>query len=270
MDLSKTTKGTVTVHHKKPSDTDVVTAELKKGFVWTTQHSYLVGGFIAAFIVIGGGITGWKMWSESKEKDLQAKYYDIEVQVNKKRADFEKAKTPAPPAEKDKPETKAPVAATGDLGKDYGDLPGQLKSFVEKYPASAAGNMAALTLASLQAEYNQTAEALQTLKLAQPPKNFVGSLVKMELATQLANNGQCPEATAIWTDLVGQESAKFLKGEAKLKLALCAETQGDKAKAQSLYKEVETEFKDTAAGRSASQYLRLLAVAPTGEKKNSN
>lgn len=254
MDISR-----MTSDKKKYAQNDLLTAELKKGFEWTTTHSKIVGFIVGALILVGGGWTLVTMMNESKEKELQAQYFDLENQTNKKRAAFEAGRNPIPP-NPEQPTAVAPQKATGDLTKDYGDLVNQLSVFAKEHPGSVAGSMAALNLASLQSEYKQNEQAIETLKLVKPQKGFLGALVQMELATQLANAGQCPEATKIWSALSTQDSANFLKGEAKLKMGLCAESQGDLTQAQSLYKEVETEFKESAAGRSAAQYLRLLSA----------
>lgn len=257
--MESTTKPTLATRKSKKNDLDVVTTELKKGFEWTTKHTTLVLSLLGVLVLVSGGYAAYSTISKRQEMDLQAKYYDLETVVNKKRADFEMAKNP-PPAMPDQPAPAATAKPTGDLQKDYGDVTTQLAEFAKEHPKSAAGSMAALNLASLQAEYNQTDAAIATLKTVTPPKSFLGALVQMELATQLANANNCPEATAIWQKLMDQSSAQFLKAEAKLKMGLCAEAQGDLTKAQSFYSEVEKDYKDSAAGRSAAQYLRLLAM----------
>lgn len=244
---------------KPKKELDIVTTELKKGFEWTTKHTSLVAGIVGVLVLVGGGYAIYSTLAKSKELDLQSKYYDLEAVVNKKRADFEMAKNP-PPATPDQPAPAATAKPSGDLQKDYGDVTAQLADFAKQNPGSTAGSMAALNLASLQAEYNQTEAAITTLKSVTPPKTFLGALVQMELATQLANANNCADATAIWQQLTNAPNAQFLKGEAKLKMGLCAESQGDLTKAQSFYSEVERDYKDSAAGRSASQYLRLLAM----------
>lgn len=263
----ESTKPVSSVRKPKKNELDIVTTELKKGFEWTTKHTTLVVAVLALLVLGGGGYAAYSTLAKNKELDLQAKYYDLEAVVNKKRADFEMAKNP-PPATPDQPAPPATAKPSGDLQKDYGDVTGQLADFAKQNPASAAGSMAALNLASLQAEYDQTDAAIATLKSVTPPKTFLGALVQMELATQLANAGNCAEATGIWQGLTNTPSAQFLKGEAKLKMGLCAEAEGDLTKAQSFYSEVEREFKDSAAGRSASQYLRLLAMKNTPPAAN--
>lgn len=252
---------------KADKNTDAVTAELRRGFEWTTTHTTLVLSVIAIFIIGGGGYVAYSSMAKSKEAELQAKYYAIESVVNKKRADFDEAKNPTPP-QPGEPTPTAKAKPTGDMAKDYGDVTDSLLKFAQDNPKSAAGAMAALNLASLQAEYNQPEAAITTLKTIQPSQNMLGALVRMELATQIANAGNCPEADAIWAELIKQPSANFLKAEAKLKMGLCAETQGDTARAQAMFKEVETEFKDTAAGRSAAQYQRLLSGKTEAPKSN--
>lgn len=255
------------VRKPRKDDLDIVTTELKKGFEWTTKHTTLVVGLLGLLIVVGGGYAIYSTVAKNKEIELQAKYYDLEAVVTKKRGDFEMAKNP-PPVTPDQPAPPATAKPSGDLQKDYGDVTAQLADFAKTNPSTTAGSMAALNLASLQAEYNQTEAAISTLKTVNPPKSFLGALVQMELATQLANANNCPEATGIWQKLIDTPSAAFLKGEAKLKMGLCAEATGDLTKAQSFYSEVEKDYKDTAAGRSASQYLRLLSMKNDAPKTN--
>lgn len=255
------------ITRKTNNDLDVVTTELKKGFEWTTKHTTLILGLLVTFVILGGGYAAYNMVTKKNEVDLQAKYYDLEAVVNKKRADFEQAKNPMP-AQPGEPVPAVTAKPTGDIAKDYGDVTAGLADFAKSHPASAAGAMAALNLASLQAEYNQTDSAIETLKGVSVQKSFLGALVQMELATQLANASKCPEAQAIWESLVGQTQAAFLKAEAKLKMGLCAESTGDIARAQGYYKEVEMEFKESAAGRSAAQYLRLLSSKTEAPKSN--
>lgn len=263
MDVTKTQNKSALDKVKGP---DLFTTDLKKGFVWTVVHTKLVAIVVAVALIVGGGYAAITSMNESKERDAQAKYYDLEIAVSKKRAQFEGGANPDPLTPDEKQNV---LKASGDLNKDYGSLVTDLNTFVEAHPNQVAGAMAALNLASLQNEYKDAATALVTLKKVGVPKGMVGALLQMETASLSANAGDCGSAIKIWETLVKQESAAFLKAEAKLKMGLCAESTGDVAKAESLYKEVEFESKDSSSGRAAKQYLRLLSQrAPSDAKAN--
>lgn len=254
MDLTKHKANDV----RKP---DMVTAELRRGFEWTTNHTTLVFVAIIAFVAIGGGYAGWQMMNKNTELDLQAKYFDLEKQVAEKKASFDMAKAPAAPGQP-KPATPA-VAATGDMSKDYGDLPAKLSEFAKQNPKTKAGAMAALSYAGLMADYNKTDEAIATLREVKT-SGLLSGLVDMQLATMLANSSKCDEATTLLEKMLGNPATSFLKLEAKLKIGLCAQQTGNLAKAEQNYLQVIEEGKDNALARSAQKYMRLLQL-----KKNT-
>lgn len=239
---------------------DIVTAELKKGFDWTTKHTTSVMLAIGVFVVVGGGYAGWKTLNERSEKDLQAKYYEIESQVTAKKEAFEMAKAPPPAAAaKDKKDEKPAVPASGDLAKDYGDLPQKLADFANQHPKTKAGAMAALTYAGLMADYKKSEEALPVLQKVHT-SGILSGLVSMQLATLLANTGKCDEATGILEKMLGNPATAFLKLEAKLKIGLCAQQSGNLAKAEQNFLQVIEEGKENSLARSAQKYMRLIQL----------
>lgn len=262
MDLMKTGSKS---GKRDPKAPDALTAELKKGFEWTTRHTQLILVAIVLFVGIGGGYSIWKYFRDRNEKAVQAKYFDLESQVLKKKEAFEAAKAPIPPMPKgEKPPEKKETPATGDFAQDYGDLPQKLSAFIVENPKTKAGAMAALTLAGLQSEYNKHGEALETLKKVQP-SGLLASLVKMQIATLTANEGKCAEAIPLFEQLVGDPASSFLKLEAKLKVALCSEAAGDLAKAETHLNQVIEEGKQQPVARSAQKYLRLLQMKKAGQ-----
>lgn len=256
---------------RERAKTDFVTAELKQGFAWTVAHTQLMATVIGAFIVVGLGWAGWSHWTEKQETDLQARYFEIDSQIAKKKESFEAAKaekTKLPPAAAAPDEEKkpTPIAQTGDLAKDYADLPQRLTDFASAHPRSKAGGLAALQLADILAEYKQPGEAIEVLKRVQS-KGLVGGLVRMQLATLMANAGQCGEAMPVLNQIVADKSLSFLKGEAKLKIGVCQEVMGQAAQAEEIYKKVIEESKETSTARTAQKYLRLLKFKQNQEGK---
>lgn len=247
---------------------DIVTAELKKGFEWTTSHTSIVIGVVIAFVVIGGGYSLWRVMSVRSEKELQTKYFELESQVGKKKEAFEAAKAPKNPLQPKEDKKPTPAPATGDLAKDYGDLPKQLLDFAEKNPKSKAGAMAVLTASGILAEYKKPEEAIPTLKKVQT-SGILSGLVSMQLATLLANTGKCDEASPVFEKIVAGSETSFLKLEAKLKLAICAEQSGNLVKAEQGFLQVVDEGKGNSYARSAQKYMRLLQFKKTVEAKTN-
>lgn len=241
---------------------DAVTKELQKGFEWTQNHSKLVGGLIAVVVLAGAVWTSMTSYQLKQEKTLQSEFSTLDFAIVKQKEVFERGKNPPPPPVKNEDgTTPAPLpsaVASGDLAKDFGASVANLETFLKKNPNSPAGAMAGLRLAGLYTEYKKSEESLKALETVKYDKGLLGSLVKMELGTQMANLGKCNEANQIWSGLAATAGDDFLKGEVRLKQGLCAESQGELAKAEQHYREAMELGTDNETGRSAQKYLRLL------------
>ncbi|PWU16687.1 MAG: hypothetical protein C5B49_10230 [Bdellovibrio sp.] len=302
------TKGRLSLAKKVAPD--IVTAELKKTFEWTTHHTRIVSIVGGTAIVLGVAYSLWNSMGIKKEKALQSQYFELEAQVLKKRTEYEKARNqPARPDSPDPKESKGAKAkeaksdkakepksaqatgsvggaaqvgaagtsagatgsvggeaATGNLLKDYGDLPNQLKQFAQQNANSKAGAMAALLFANLMSEYHQPGEAVPVLKDVRTT-GLLSQLGQMELGTLLANDGKCDEAIGIFDRLANDPKSAFLKLEAKFKTGLCWQSKGDVAKAEEILNQVVVEGKENSVARSAKKYLRLFRLRKTEEVK---
>lgn len=248
--------------HKDARRPDVVTEQLKKGFEWTTGHSKIAAGALGVVALILAVIFGGRAYTRSQEAKLQTELYAIEKAYLAKKESFdtyERLKTNPPKAGEAAPADKG-TAPTGQLEQDYGDLVTKLRAFAEQHPKAAGGAMAALYLAEIQAKYGKGADALETLKKISYDDGLVGALVQNRTASVLADQKDCPGAIAIWEKLVKNSSASFLHPEAKLRIGMCAEANGDAAKAEALYKEVTASAKESGQGRLAEQFLRRLRL----------
>lgn len=248
--------------HKDARRPDVVTEQLKKGFEWTTGHSKIAVGAGVALALILAGIFGGRAYSASQEAKLQSELYAIEKTYLAKKESFdtfERLKTNPPKAGEQAP-TDRGTQPTGQLEQDYGDVVGKFRAFAEQHPKTAGGAMAALYLAEIQAKYAKGPEALETLKKVTYEDGLVGALVQNRTASLLADQKDCAGALAIWEKLVKNSSAAFLHPEAKLRMGMCAEANGDATKAEALYKEVTESAKESGQARLAEQFLRRLRL----------
>ena len=248
---------------------DQVTKTLRQGFVWTTGHSQLVIGAIAAFIVLGAGFSLWNYISEKKEVSQQEKYFLIEKAYNEKKRGFDEAVRAEMMAATAKDKTKTPPVdpskkASGDLQKDFGTILTDFEALIASAPNTTAAQMAALNVSEIYSNYGKNDEALATLdKVAKGlgTSDAVSALVWMQTGNILANKSDCKAAVEKWQNIVNSKSLAFAHDEAKLRMGLCFETMNDIAKAEELYTQVskkEDATADFAAAREAQKYLRLL------------
>lgn len=240
---------------------DQMTAGLKKGFEWTTSHSQAVIAVVGLALVAGVLFSVWNWNQERTETALQQKFYAAERLYLEKKEKFDQfeasTKSPVDPKAKvpEKPQGEKP---TGDVSQDFGPALQGFESLVKEAPASKAGAMAALSLSKIYSDAKKPGEALEALKKSQTVSGDLGAMVKAELGTLTANQGDCKGALEIWSALLKHHPSTFLAPQVKLKMGLCSESLGQKDQAADYYKQVAAEAKESAVGRSAEKFLRAL------------
>lgn len=249
---------------------DQMTQTLRQGFVWTTSHSKMVIGAIAAFVVIGVGASLANYFSDKKEVSSQEKYFLLEKSYTDKKRGFEEAARAEVMAAQAKDKKAAPAVdpakkATGDLEKDYGSVVAGFEAFINEAPNTKAAQMAALNLSDIYLSYKKNAEALTALEKVEKgldKGDVLAGLVWMQMGNVFADRNDCKGAIAKWETITNQKGLAFAHDEAKLRMGLCFETMNDSAKAEALYTEItkkeDTNTADFAASREAQKYLRLL------------
>ncbi len=265
---------------------DVVTTELRKGFAWSASHLNLLIGFGIAFILLGAGITFLKFTKDKKETSIQEQYYSFEKQYLEKKQKFEQSETQIESLKntaagstkteakadaknknaKNKKQAEPPAPeniATGDLTKDYGAILTGLKDIIAAAPSSKGAKMAALNISEIQAKYKNIDQALESLnKVDSQDKDLLSAMIKVQLGTILADKQDCAAAIKSWDQVLANKSAEFIHSAVKLKKGLCYEVLNDTKLAGELYAQVKEESKgegkDSALGKSAEKYLRLL------------
>jgi len=245
---------------------DVVTAELKKGFAWTTQHSQLVALTVVGLFVIGLIWAAVSAWNNSKEEGLQERYFAQEKAYTKKKEAFDKYSStvnlPPDPKTKEIPKPEG-EKASGDLNQDYGPIIQGFQAVIKDASSSHAAALSAMSLLQIYSDYQKPDEALATLKEVQTSSGTLGVITQYELGSQMANKGDCKGALDLWAALAKNQRAEFLKPQMKLKMGVCSESLGDKTKAADLYRDVAESAgsKDTPTGKTAGKYLRLLEAS---------
>lgn len=233
---------------------DQLQAELRKGFVWTTSHSKAVIAAIAIFAVVGGGIAFSNHYATKKELAAQENYYSIEKSYLEKKRAFDEASA--------KKETAK--MSSGDLAKDYSDIPAKFEAYIQQAPKSHGAQMAALNLADIYSQYNQLDKALSTLESVSAGLNnsdTISALVYLKLGGVLADQKNCEKAISYWEKITNQSAFAFAHDEAKLRMGICYESLNQNDKAEKLFTEVSTKQDETAdfgAARDAEKYLNMI------------
>lgn len=249
--------------------TDIVTAELQKGFQWTTSHSKAVVGVLVIFLIIGLGLSGYSYFGEKKETELQSKYFQLENEYLKKKEQFSlyesssKALATSTKSDKkastDTTKKTEGTKPTGDIEQDYGPIKTGLSDLIQSAPNSKAAALSGLLVSEILQDYQKSSEAIDLLKKINA-SGQLGLLVKSKLGTELANNNDCSGANEVWSRIVADKNAQFFAPDLKIKMALCAHTLGKNEDAKKLLSEVMQGPKESASTKSAEKYIRLLGI----------
>ena len=238
-----------------------------EGFQWTTSHSKIVIGLIVAFVVVGGGLALAQYQQMKTETQVQEKYFVLEKQYMEKKSGFEQAEQAKLKKDKDADKkAPAPVAASGDLQKDYGDIPASFEALIKEYPKSRGAQMSALNLSEIYLEYKKPEEALRTLNSVAAnlgSSEMLNALVLSQLGSVYADQNNCKGAVQEWEKIVNNKNLRFAHDEAKIRMGICYEALNDLGKAEQLYTEVSKKDDangDFGASKDAEKYLRLLKM----------
>jgi predicted negative regulator of RcsB-dependent stress response len=253
---------------------DQVLKTLNQGFQWTQAHSTMMIAAIAAFLVLGVGVSIFTSMSEKKETQAQASYGQFEKTYLDKKRGFEEAirdsLKPNPLKEKD-PKAAAKAVATGDIEKDYGTEVAGFNKVIAENGGTKAAQMAALSLSEIYLNYKKTDEAYQALQKVEP-KSHGNDLISYVVLTQYGNvlseKNDCKGAVDQWGKVLAHKEALFLHDTLRIKSALCYEKMNDLGKAEELYKKVsqnsqaqpESAGGEAGLSKDADKYLRLLKL----------
>lgn len=229
---------------------DIVTAQLKKGFVWTTEHSKAALGLGAGLAVIALAWSAWSWNNNRVETAAQEKYFASEKEYLQKKNKLEEGK-----------ESKA----TGDMEQDYGADLQSFKNLVQQQPSTKAAKLAALTATEIYGKYKKYKEAIDLMMLTKPEgdKSTLASLMTLQIGNMYAEANDCQQATIWWGKLTspGKQSS-FLTADTHLRMALCYEQLKQSQMAEDNYNKILAEAKGTELAKTAERYLLLLKAKP--------
>jgi hypothetical protein len=209
------------------------------------SHQTILIYVVAAAVVVGLGIFGWRSYSER--------------QSVKAAADFSEAMRTF----------EAPVLTTGqnptpgeiNYSQSSNKFQDALKKFqdvAKHYPRTRSGQLAHYYAALCLERLNQDAQAVPWLTGMETGSDpDFAAMARFELAQIYDRQGKSAEALALYNQLLNSSSVFVPKPVVLLALAEHYR-QSSPAQAAKFYNQVKSEFPDTAAADQADQGLALL------------
>ncbi len=233
---------------------DPLQSAANRALPWIEENKNRILILIFAFLIAGAGLTAFNVYEESKEKELQTKYFELENTLSKIQENIQKRQT-------EKEDKKLEEV---NFEKEYGVISQKITQFIEENPDSKAGIRASLLLSSLYAEFEKETESLpifeKLYKSNAKKKNLLSQLLKIRYGASLEKNKNCDKAIQVWDEVLAQKEYEFLHPEANLKKALCYESLDKQEEAEKLYQKIKEDHANTSIGREAEKYLRLLTL----------
>lgn len=238
---------------------------------------FLESSYKAFFAIVGVALIGtvaYSFYKKSKtnaEKSAFSKLYEIESKYLEKKSSFEKSKAPEN-AKQDgsAKDNKSQESATGDITKDYADIPAQLEKFILENKKTNAALQASLWLSEIYEDYKmdeKAAEAITSGLEGGSSSGLVYSMAVIRLGNLWVKANKCDKAISEWKKLIHEKS--IFTTQASLKTALCQRELGKKEDAKMTLQELISKHPSSPEAASAKKYIKLLDYKGVIEAESS-
>ncbi len=247
-------------------DFDILDFASKTSKVIEDNFKILLGLFVVA--VIGGAVYSF-VDHQNRQQEMQAftELYKITKIYNDKKNKYDEAKAaldekndPKQKSESNADDSKKDLqAATGDLDKDYPQVPERLQAFIEKHKGNNASGEAALILSEIYDDYNMPDKgAAQLDKVIKNwgSENVLFFVMQMRAGDLYAGSNDCDSAIPYWQEVANSKS--FISKQAQLKLGVCLQKVGRLEEAKQWFNQLVEADPNSTEGFSAKRYLRFL------------
>lgn len=232
---------------------DAFVKTMEQGYSFTTRYQKPIAALVIIGLVVAIGFAVNNFLSERRETSAVQALYAPQSSYKKLQEQFAQAK--APVDLKSDPKAAKPVAATGDLQKDYGSVIPGFEAVIKEHSGTVAAGQAAVYLASIYQEHGKLDEAKAVLE--QPLKDLdndtlIYSVASMVYGNILASQDNCKEAVATF-----ERVKNFLSVDASVKAGICYEKLGQLDQAAAMYRKASTQS-ESSSSLAAKGYLRAL------------
>ncbi len=232
---------------------DAFVKTMEQGYSFTTRYGKSIAALFIVGLVVAVGVVVTNFLKERKENAAVQALYQPQSEYKKLQDQYQQAKAPADV--KTDLKTPKPVAATGDLQKDYGTVIPGFESVIKEHSGTVAAGQAAVYLASIYQEHGKLDEAKAVLE--KPLKDLskdtlIYSVANMVYGNILASQDNCKDAVASF-----ERVKNFLSVDASVKAGVCYEKLGQLDRAAEMYRKASTQS-ESSSSLAAKGYLRAL------------
>ncbi|HKW87803.1 MAG TPA: tetratricopeptide repeat protein [Candidatus Acidoferrales bacterium] len=225
--------------------TDQVQEALAHSAEAVMSHQTMMIYLVAAAVVIGLGVFGWRTYSQRQSAKAAAAFADAMQRF------------------------EAPVLTTGQkpspdqisysqASAKFQDALKKFEDVANQYPRTRSGQLSHYYAALCLERLGQDAQAIPWLTGMESESNAdLAAMARFELAQIYDREGKADQAVALFTQLLSSNSIFVPKSEVLLALAEHYR-QSNPAQAAKYYNEVKSEFPETSAADEADQGLALL------------
>lgn len=232
---------------------DAFLRTMEQGISFTSKYGKPLAAVVVAAVLIAVGVLIANFIHDRSESSAAQALFKPQNEYRKLHDQFEQAKAPADP--KADPKAAKPVAASGDLQKDYGLVVAGFENVIKEHSGTVAASQAAVYLASIYQEYGKLDEAKAAVEkvLKDAPKGtLIFSVAHMVHGNILATQGNCKDAVASY-DAVKD----FLSVDASVKAGVCYEKLGQLDQAAEMYRKASADA-ESSTSLAAKGFLKAL------------
>jgi len=230
---------------RKELKSDQVQEALTHGAEAVLSHQTMMIYVVAAAVVVGLGVFGWRTYSQRQSVKASAAFADAMQRF------------------------AAPVLTTGQkpspdqisYSQESAKFQDALKTFQDvanQFPRTRSGQLSHFYAALCLERMNQDAQAIPWLTGMESGSNAdFAAMARFELAQIYDREGKAGEAVSLYTELLNSNSVFVPKPEVLLALAEHYR-QSNPAQAAKYFNQVKLEYPNTGAADQADQGLALL------------
>lgn len=234
------------------------------------KYSPLIVGLVVVAAFVGAGYYAYDFYKIKQESKAQLELYKADKLLNNLKEADAQALTEYR-AELAKKKDKPSTSTFHKPEHDYTSIIEQYRKVIREYPNSQASLNAAISASDLFLEKKQYQEALSQLGVTDKNLNspmlkknsFLTNVIRLKIAVLFEAEGKCQANNineSVLKPILDSKKFDFLKPEALLRVALCADQGGNKDQAKEYYQKVIQQYPDTPASQDAEKYLLLLEV----------
>ncbi|USN48177.1 MAG: tetratricopeptide repeat protein [Pseudobdellovibrionaceae bacterium] len=227
------------------------------------DHRKLVMSVLVAAFVLGASYVGYEQFEKHQEVVAKEALFKVENELAKKQESLAEKKDIAESKDSNGA-TKAEVVTEADsFAAEVEPLLQKFRQVIVDYKGTQSAVSAAFIAAEAYAENKNPKEAVESLKLVVnevKPGHLTYGILQSKLATLSMDLGNYEHAIEHLDNVINKSQQKYLFADALLKKGICLEKLNKNTEALGVYSQVDEDYSETSAARTARTFRRLLLL----------